>query len=104
MLSRVQLALPVLEREKQALLAELEAIQKQHQEEKRRNHDLLARLHRLNQQFTRIGTPQVTRKSLLRSCPDLHKAGARQRGVAGFGACRFNGLVDSSVSQGRGSG
>ncbi|XP_070210216.1 uncharacterized protein [Littorina saxatilis] len=58
-LSRVQLALPALEKEKQALLAELEAIHKQHQEERRRNQDLIARLQRLNQQFMRVGTPQV---------------------------------------------
>ncbi|PVD30865.1 hypothetical protein C0Q70_10140 [Pomacea canaliculata] len=43
-LSRVQMALPGLERDKQALLAELEAIEKQYEEEKRRNHDLLSRL------------------------------------------------------------
>nr|KAG5687588.1 hypothetical protein BaRGS_020001 [Batillaria attramentaria] len=45
-LSRVQMSLPGLEREKQALLAELEAIEVQHEEEKRRNQDLVTRLQR----------------------------------------------------------
>ncbi|KAL8607805.1 hypothetical protein ACOMHN_005360 [Nucella lapillus] len=58
-LSRVQLSLPVLEREKQRLLAELEAIHTQHAEERRRNSDLLARLARLNHHFLKGGAPQV---------------------------------------------
>jgi hypothetical protein len=59
-LTRVQLALPVLEREKATLLAELEAIHKQHQEERMRNQDLMTRLQRLNQQFLRIGAVSIS--------------------------------------------
>ncbi|XP_041365073.1 uncharacterized protein LOC121380356 isoform X2 [Gigantopelta aegis] len=54
-LSKMQLKFPNIEREKELLLAERDAIEKQYQEERRRNRELISRFQRLHQQFGRVG-------------------------------------------------
>ncbi|ESO88757.1 hypothetical protein LOTGIDRAFT_234369 [Lottia gigantea] len=58
-LSRLQLQFPDLERERDLLIAEKEAIEKQHEEEKRRNRELIGRFQRLQQQLGRNGQRQM---------------------------------------------
>ncbi|XP_067648762.1 uncharacterized protein [Haliotis asinina] len=54
-LSRLQLKFPEVEHEKKTLIAEKDAIEKQLEEEKRRNKELIGRFQRINQQFGRLG-------------------------------------------------
>ncbi|XP_071102451.1 uncharacterized protein [Haliotis cracherodii] len=57
-LSRLQLKFPEVEHEKETLVAERDAIEKQLEEEKRRNKELIGRFQRINQQFGRLGHAQ----------------------------------------------
>lgn len=55
LLCKLQLNLPTLQKEKSTLLAERASIDKQFEQEKRKNRELVGRLTRLNQQFYRLG-------------------------------------------------
>ncbi|XP_059171606.1 uncharacterized protein LOC131952787 [Physella acuta] len=57
-LSKLQLSLPNLQKEKSSLMAERASIDKQFEDEKKKNRELVGRLTRLNQQFYRLGQVQ----------------------------------------------
>ncbi|KAK7009105.1 hypothetical protein BgiMline_000601 [Biomphalaria glabrata] len=57
-LSKLQLSLPNLQKERFSLMAERASIDKQFEDEKKKNRELVSRLTRLNQQFYRLGQVQ----------------------------------------------
>lgn len=57
-LCQLQLSLPGLQQEKRSLLAERAAIERQFEDEKKKNRDLVGRLTRLNHQFSKLGQSQ----------------------------------------------
>ena len=54
-LTRLQLSIPMLQQQKNALCAEREAVERQYEREKKKNQEMVGRLTQLKQQFYRLG-------------------------------------------------